>query len=120
MSTSAVICRTAAARHGGCAGRLLTLAVPIVASVLAAAPAYAAPQPGQVQPPGTEGLTTMLGWGGWAVSFVCVAGILIVAAMMALKHRRGEGGGEAMGALGWVLGACVLGSAAGPIANALI
>ncbi len=80
----------------------------------------AAPTPGQVQPPGTEGLTTMLGWGGWLVSFVCVAGILIVAAMMALKHRRGEGGGEAMGALGWVLGACVLGSAAGPIASALI
>ncbi len=80
----------------------------------------AAPTPGQVQPPGTEGLTTMLGWGGWLVSFVCVAGILIVVAMMALKHRRGEGGGEAMGALGWVLGACVLGSAAGPIASALI
>ena len=86
-----------------------------------AAPAMAAaPTPGQVQPPGTEGLTTMLGWGGWLVSFVCVAGIQIVAAMMALKHRRGEGGGEAMGALGWVLGACVLGSAAGPIASALI
>ena len=92
---------------------LLWLSVP--------APAMAAaPTPGQVQPPGTEGLTTMLGWGGWLVSFVCVAGILIVAAMMALKHRRGEGGGEAMGALGWVLGACVLGSAAGPIASALI
>ncbi len=80
----------------------------------------AAPQPGSQQPPGTEGLTTMLNWGGWTVSFVCVAGILIVAAMMALKHRRGEGGAEAMGALGWVLGACVLGSAAGPIASALI
>jgi uncharacterized membrane protein HdeD (DUF308 family) len=90
-------------------------------TVLLAAPAQsAAPTPGNVQPPGTEGLTTMLGWGGWLVSFVCVAGILIVAAMMALKHRRGEGGGEAMGALGWVLGACVLGSAAGPLANALI
>ena len=92
---------------------LLWLCVPAPANA-------AAPTPGQVQPPGTEGLTTMLGWGGWLVSFVCVAGILIVAAMMALKHRRGEGGGEAMGALGWVLGACVLGSAAGPIASALI
>lgn len=90
-------------------------------SVLAASPAdAAAPTPGQVQPPGTQGLSTMLGWGGWLVSFVCVAGILVVAAMMAIKHRRGEGGGEAMGSLGWVLGACVLGSAAGPIANALI
>ena len=89
--------------------------------LLNAGPAYSqAPTPGSIQPPGTEGLTTMLGWGGWLVSFVCVAGLLIVAAMMALKHRRGEGGGEAMGSLGWVLGACVLGSAAGPLANALI
>ena len=90
-------------------------------TVLADPPAYAAaPTPGQQQPPGTQGLTTMLSWGGWLVSFVCVAGLLVVAGMMALKHRRGEGGGEAMGSLGWVLGACVLGSAVGPIANALI
>ena len=89
--------------------------------VLTSSPAYAAaPTPGQQQPPGTQGLTTMLSWGGWLVSFVCVAGLLVVAGMMALKHRRGEGGGEAMGSLGWVLGACVLGSAVGPIANALI
>ncbi len=89
-------------------------------SVGLTSPAYAAPQPGSQQPPGTEGLTKMLNWGGWGVSFVCVAGILIVAAMMAIKHRRGEGCGEALGSLGWVLGACVLGSAAGPIASALI
>jgi hypothetical protein len=101
--------------------RLAILTAPITAMLAVAGPASAAaPTPGQVQPPGTQGLTTMLGWGGWLVSFVCVAGILIVAAMMALKHRRGEGGGEAMGSLGWVLGACVLGSAAGPIASALI
>ncbi len=103
------------ARRGG-----VTL-VAVAFSLFLATPAHAAaPTPGQVQPPGTQGLTTMLGWGGWGVSFVCVAGILVVAAMMALKHRRGEGGGEAMGSLGWVLGACVLGSAAGPVANALI
>lgn len=98
----------------------VSLGVVLTWLMLAGTATAAAPTPGQVQPPGTEGLTTMLGWGGWLVSFVCVAGILIVAAMMALKHRRGEGGGEAMGALGWVLGACVLGSAAGPIASALI
>lgn len=89
-------------------------------ALISTATAVAAPVPGQEQPPGTQGLTTMLNWGGWLVSFVCVVGLLIVAAMMALKHRRGEGGGEAMGSLGWVLGACVLGSAVGPIANALI
>ena len=100
--------------------RAAAIGAALALTVLVATPAQAAPQPGSEQPPGTEGLTTMLNWGGWGVSFVCVAGILIVAAMMAIKHRRGEGGGEAMGSLGWVLGACVLGSAAGPIASALI
>ncbi len=100
--------------------RLGAVTAAAAAALALSAPAYAAPNPGQVQPPGTQGLTTMLGWGGWLVSFVCVAGILIVAAMMAVKHRRGDSGSEAMGSLGWVLGACVLGSAAGPLANALI
>ena len=106
--------------RGHVATGLATLGLLVVTMLLIPAPAYAAPTPGQQQPPGTQGLTTMLGWGGWLVSFVCVAGLLVVAAMMALKHRRGEGGGEAMGSLGWVLGACVLGSAAGPLASALI
>lgn len=87
---------------------------------LSAAPPYAVPDPGAGSPPpGTEGLNTILGWGAWGVSFACVGGLLAVAATMALRHRRGEGG-ETMGSLGWVLGACVLGSAAGPIAKALI
>jgi len=106
-------------RHS--AARLIVATLPVALTTFSMAPAdAAAPTPGQQQPPGTQGLTTMLGWGGWLVSFVCVAGLLVVAAMMALKHRRGEGGGEAMGSLGWVLGACVLGSAAGPLASALI
>ena len=121
----ALLATSPAARCGAArsrpAARLAAGLTPAAVVLLGGSPASAAaPTPGNVQPPGTEGLTTMLGWGGWLVSFVCVAGILIVAAMMALKHRRGEGGGEAMGSLGWVLGACVLGSAAGPIANALI
>ncbi len=106
--------------RGHVATGLATLGLLGATALLGATPAYAAPTPGQQQPPGTQGLTTMLGWGGWLVSFVCVAGLLVVAAMMALKHRRGEGGGEAMGSLGWVLGACVLGSTAGPLASALI
>lgn len=117
-ATPAVVRRNDALHRARRAGATL---VAVALPLFLATPAQgAAPTPGQQQPPGTQGLTTMLGWGGWGVSFVCVAGILVVAAMMALKHRRGEGGGEAMGALGWVLGACVLGSAAGPIASALI
>ena len=118
--------RTAPGNTSRAWARRLTRAAAALTAAVALGPALAgaadaaAPTPGQQQPPGTQGLTTMLGWGGWGVSFVCVAGILVVAGMMALKHRRGEGGGEAMGSLGWVLGACVLGSAAGPVANALI
>ena len=75
--------------------------------------------PASVQPPGTAGLLTVLGWGSWIVTLVCIAGIFAVAAKMAFSHRRGEGS-EAVGQLGWVMGACVLIAAAGPIVNVLI
>jgi hypothetical protein len=75
--------------------------------------------PSSVQPPGTQGLLTVLGWGAWIVTLVCIAGIFAVAAKMAFSHRRGEGS-EAVGQLGWVMGACVLIAAAGPIVNVLI
>lgn len=94
--------------------------VSLIGLMVAAPASAAAPIPGQQQPPGTEGLTTMLSWAGWLVSFVCVVGFLVVAAMMATKHRRGEGGAEAMASLGWVCGGCVVGAAAGTLAGALI
>lgn len=75
--------------------------------------------PAPVQPPGTAGLITVLGWGAWIVTLVCIAGIFAVAAKMAFSHRRGEGS-EAVGQLGWVMGACVLIAAAGPIVNVLL
>ncbi len=86
----------------------------LAAVVLAAAPAF-----GNQQPPGTNKITTLLSWGAWGVTFACVFGVLAVAAGMAVKHRRGEDGSEQLGRLGWVLGAVVLGSAAGPLVNAL-
>ena len=93
---------------------LLALAQPSLAWA-----AGTAPQPGNAQPPGTAGLLTMLSWASWIVSFLCVVGVLLVAGTMAVRHHRGEGG-ESLGRLGWVLGACVLGSGAGAIAGALI
>lgn len=84
-----------------------------------AAAVLAAPNPGNSQPPGTQAFVTLLSWLGWGVSAACVAGVLIVAAMMAVKHNRGEGGGEHMGKLGWVLAAAVIGSAAGPLVSAM-
>jgi hypothetical protein len=80
--------------------------------------AGAVPTVGNVQPPGTAGLNTIMGWGGWVVGFLGVAGILIVASMMFFKHRRGEAG-ESYSALGTVLGGLVLGTAASLIAGAL-
>jgi len=75
--------------------------------------------PNSGQPPGTAGLMTVMGWVSWGVTFLCIIGIFFVAGKMAFSHRRGEGS-EAVGQLGWVMGACVLIAAAGPIVNVLI
>lgn len=77
------------------------------------------PAPTGVQPPGTEGLTTVLSWVAWGVTFLCVVGVFMVAGKMAFSHRRGEGS-EAVGQLGWVMGACILGASATSLVNVLI
>ena len=109
--------RSAFKRRVAALSALTTAAVGVMTSPASAA--GNAPVPGFTQPPGTGGLTTMLSWAGWTVAFLCTVGILLVAGTMAVKHRRGEGG-ESLGALGWVLGACVLGAASGSVAGALI
>jgi len=77
------------------------------------------PQPNGQQPPGTQGLTTVLNWTFWGVTFLCVVGVLMVAGAMAVSHRRGEGG-EHLAKLGWVMGACVLGAAGTQLVNTLV
>ncbi len=77
------------------------------------------PKPTGIQPPGTEGLTTILGWIAWGVTFLCVVGVFFVAGSMAFAHRRGEGS-ESVGKLGWVMGACILGASATSLVNVLI
>ena len=82
--------------------------------------AAAAPNPGGGSPPpGSARFLTVLQWGAWLVTAACVAGILIVAGTMALRHRRGDGGAEAASGLAWVLVACILVASAGPIVTAL-
>lgn len=68
------------------------------------------PNPDATQPPGTEGFNTILGWLKWGGLAACVAGIIIAGAMMAIQHRRGEGG-ESLGKVGWVLVAVIVISA---------
>jgi hypothetical protein len=53
------------------------------------------------------------------VTFLCVIGVFLVAGKMAFSHRRGEGS-EAVGQLGWVMGACILGASATSLVNVLI
>jgi hypothetical protein len=75
----------------------------------------AVPDPGQgTEPPGAAAILTVLSWLAWAVFAACVAGVLVVAIKLALAFRRGEGG-EAVGQLGWVLGAAIIGSSAAAI-----
>jgi hypothetical protein len=82
-------------------------------------PLAAIPTPTAVQPPGTEGLLTVLNWVTWIVTAACVFGVLVVAGMMAVSHRRGQGS-EAVGNLGWVMGGCVLAASASQLVNVLI
>lgn len=75
----------------------------------------ALPDPTPVAPPGAEGLGTILNMAMWVALTICILGIIVIGAMMAINSRRGTGG-EHAGALGWALaGAIVIGSASGII-----
>lgn len=78
------------------------------------------PNPGRgVQPPGTGGLTTIANWVAWIAFFICLIGVIIAGAGMAIQHRRGEGG-ESVARLGWVLGGCVTIGAASALVGGII
>lgn len=69
-----------------------------------------------VPPPGAAGITTIVEWVAWTVLTLCVVGVLMVSARMALAHRRGDAADHAAG-LALVLGGAVLvGSASGLVA----
>jgi hypothetical protein len=74
--------------------------------------------PSATQPPGTDGLMTILGWGKW-IAYICLVGGLIgVAVVMGINNRRGEAM-EHTGGIIKVLGAVVLVSAAVALVDAL-
>jgi hypothetical protein len=86
-------------------------------SVLAAASDLATvipaqlPDPAPVQPPGTEAVSTILGWAKWVGLVVCILGLIAAGTLMAVQSRRGEGG-EHVGKIGMALGGVIVISAA--------
>jgi len=79
----------------------------------------AVPNPDPIQPPGTEGFTAIMGWVKWVALAVCVIGLIVAGAMMAVQSRRGEGG-EHVGKIGMALGGVVVISAAASLVGFLM
>ena len=72
-----------------------------------------------VQPPGTQGINTIISWVTWIAFSICILGVIIAGAVMAIGQRRGEGG-EHAARLGWVLAACVVIGSASALVGALL
>ena len=77
------------------------------------------PDPDPVQPPGTEGFTSIMGWAKWIALAVCVLGLIAAGALMAIQSRRGEGG-EHVGKIGMALGGVIVISAASALVGFLV
>jgi type IV secretory pathway VirB2 component (pilin) len=71
-------------------------------AVLLMAPMASSPPPGVA-----DKFNILISWVTWIAFSVCVLGIIVAGAMMALGQRRGEGG-EHAARLGWVLAACIV------------
>ncbi|MBL5975506.1 MAG: hypothetical protein ACTHX2_00695 [Microbacterium sp.] len=89
---------------------VLVTAIQTAVEVAAVLPADL-PNPDPVQPPGTDGFTSIMGWAKWVALAVAILALFAVGAMMGLNSRRGEGG-EHVGKIGMILGGVVLISAA--------
>jgi type IV secretory pathway VirB2 component (pilin) len=78
------------------------------------------PNPGSgSKPPGSEGITKILGWAAWVAFALCVMGVIAAGAMMAISSRRGEGG-EHVSRLGYVFGGCIIIGSASALVGALV
>lgn len=86
----------------------------VIGTVLASVP-----DPAPIQPPGTEGLVSIMGWVKWVALAICVIGLVVAGAMMAIQSRRGEGG-EHAGKIGMALGGVIVISAAGALVGFLM
>ncbi|MGH2949967.1 MAG: hypothetical protein ACRDPC_27515 [Solirubrobacteraceae bacterium] len=79
------------------------------------------PDPGQgKKPPGSDKFLTILQWGAWIAFGICVLGVIVAGAQMALSHRHGSQGGEHAARLGWVAAGCVVVGSASALVGALV
>jgi hypothetical protein len=77
------------------------------------------PDPGQGEaPPGMEGFLQLLSWTKWIALGICVLGLMVAGALMAVNARRGEGG-EHLGRIGMALAGVVVISGAYFVVGAL-
>lgn len=79
----------------------------------------AVPDPAPVQPPGTDGLIAIMGWVKWVALAICIIGLIVAGAMMAIQSRRGEGG-EHAGKIGMALGGVIVITAASSLVGFLM
>lgn len=62
---------------------------------------------------------TLVDWVTAIAISLCILGVIIAGAMMAIGQRRGEGG-EHAARLGWVLAGCIVIGTASAFVNALV
>jgi type IV secretory pathway VirB2 component (pilin) len=78
------------------------------------------PDPGAgKKPPGADKFLTILQWCAWVAFGVCVLGVIVAGASMAVQHRHGSGG-EHAARLGWVAAGCVVVGSASALVGALV
>lgn len=97
----------------------------LAAMVVRAAPSPApSPAPGAgfnstpTAIPGVNNLQAIIGYSAWIATAVCLIGLIIVGASMAVAHH--QGGTIPLGQLGGVVGGCLLVGAAAPIIGSVL
>jgi hypothetical protein len=97
----------------------LDLLIGVVDHLTAIVPLKIPGDPAIKQPPGTQGINDVMGWAKWIALAVCILGLVVAGALMAIQSRRGEGS-EHVGKIGMALAGVVVISAAGSLVGFLV